>query len=315
MNQNHKKYLKLLISVILSGIIIWLIYRKVDFVSLKEVLKKIQLLPTLFFLFLFIPQLYLASKRWNVMTRKIGGVDLNLFTSFKQVVGSYSANLIIPGKMGEIVRIPWMRKYNLKTPVLILVLLEKIFDLLSIFMILLVSLIIYLLSHDNNPPVLEIICYIIIAGFFCLGLFWIYRNRISAWIEKRFADYLENKSENFIYFRIKKTASLISHKMIWYFLISISLWVVQGLEFYAIFLMFDLSPSIVVVFTGSFLALLAGALPISIAGLGPRDAVIIEFFKGIAGYEILAGIGIISLFRIMIAGLIGLPFFMMQTKE
>ena len=69
------------------------------------------------------------------------------------------------------------------------------------------------------------------------------------------------------------------------------------------------------VFNGGFLALIAGALPVSIAGLGPRDAVIISFFKGIAPYEALAGVGIASLFRIIIPALIGLPFFLIQTKE
>jgi len=305
----------LFLSVILSAVILWLIYRKLDFNSLADTLKQIRLLPTLLFLFLFIPQLYLASKRWNVMTRKLGGIDTNLFTSFKQVVGSYSANLIIPGKMGEIVRIPWMKKYDLKTPVLVLVLLEKIFDLLSIFLILFVFLVIYLLVHDNPPAILLIICIAIGIGLALLGIMYRYRTQLTAWVEKRFAGYLSKKPETFIYFRLKATASLVNRKMAWYMIISLVLWIVQGLEFYAIFMMFGLAPSLVDVFAGSFLALLAGAIPVSIAGLGPRDAVIIEFFKGVAGYELLAGIGIISLFRIIVPALIGLPFFMMQTKE
>jgi len=249
------------------------------------------------------------------MTRKIGGVSLGFFTSFKQVVGSYSANMIIPGKMGEIVRIPWMRKYRLKTPVLILVMLEKIFDLLSIFLILFVFLIIYLIIHPEAPFVLRLICWLIGAGFIILGVFYGYRKHFFRWTDKKFRSYLEKKNENFFYFRIKEAASFVNRNIVWYFSISILLWIVQGLEFYAIFLMFGISPSIVDVFAGSFLALLAGALPVSIAGLGPRDAVILEFFKGVAGYELLAGVGIVSFFRIIIAALIGLPFFMMQTKE
>jgi len=249
------------------------------------------------------------------MTKKIGGVDLSVFASFRQVVGSYSANLIIPGKMGEIVRIPWMKKYDLKTPTLILVLLEKVFDLLSIFIILFVSLTIYLIGHENNPAILEIICVAIGVGFIILVIIYKYKYQFTKKIEKRFSKYLSSKDETFIYYRLKATASLVNRKMIWYLLISISLWIIQGLEFYAIFMMFDVFLSVVDVFAGSFLALLSGALPISIAGLGPRDAVIIEFFKDLAGYEILAGVGIISLFRIIIPALLGLPFFMMQTKE
>jgi uncharacterized protein (TIRG00374 family) len=249
------------------------------------------------------------------MTDKIGGVNLDLFTSFKQVIGSYSANMIIPGKMGEVIRIPWMRKYHTKTPVLILVLLEKIFDLLSIFLILLVSLIIYLFLHPAAPSILLVICCLLGLGFIILVCFYRYRQSLFSWIELKFKSYLECKDERFFYYRLKTASSLVGKNIKWYLFVSLILWIVQGLEFYAIFMMFDVFPSLNDLFTGSFLALLVGALPVSIAGLGPRDAVIISFFRSYASFEVLAGIGIMTLIRIIFISLIGLPFFFMQSKE
>ena len=135
----NKRTLRLALSIVLSVLIIFLIYDKIDFASMRKVFSEIKVIPFIIFLLLFIPQLWLATKRWNIMTKEIGKVKLGLFTSFKQVVGSYSANLIIPGKMGEIVRIPWMKIYKLETPVLMLVFLEKIFDVLAVFFILFVA--------------------------------------------------------------------------------------------------------------------------------------------------------------------------------
>lgn len=315
MKDPTKKYLKLLVSILLSGLILWLIYRKMDFTALAGTFRTIRLLPALVFLLSFIPQFWLAALRWKVMTERIGGVKQSFYRSFRQVVGSYSANLIIPGKMGEFVRIPWMRKLPLKTPVLILVLLEKSLDLLAVILNLFVFLIVYLLLNDNGLPVLKVIVLVLGLILFTVILFYFFRKKISLWIERRFGHYLDRKGSDSFYYRWIEVIRHFDRHIRWYLLISILLWLVQGFEFLIIFWMFGVKVSLVSVYAGCFLALLAGALPISVAGLGPRDAVIITFFQGVASYETLAGVGLMSLSRIIVAALVGLPFFFMQTKE
>ena len=315
MQQPWKKRIKLIISLGLSALIIYLIYRKLDFHSLTEVLMGIRPLPAVFFLLLFIPQLWLATLRWNVMTREIGKYRFSMNASFAQVVGSYSANLLIPGKMGEIVRIPWMRKYPLKAPVIALVLLEKVFDILSVILLLFASLgMIFLLSGQYQ----QVHFYFWLASLLfllTLALVYVFRKPLSFFIERIFSSYLEKKPEDFIYYRFKTILGFVNKRIVWFFLISILLWMIQILEFYTIFLMFDIHPPILHVYGGSSLALLAGALPVSVAGLGPRDAVIISYFSQWASVEVLAGVGIISLFRIIIPALTGIPCFLMQTKR
>lgn len=315
MKSKYKNILKLLISIVLSGIILYLIYSNIDVASFGKVFSDIRIWPFVVFLLLFIPQLWIASKRWNVMTQNIGKVNLPLYTSFKQVVGSYSANMIIPGKMGEIVRIPWMKKYNLQTPVLIIVLLEKIFDILSVLFILLVAAMVYLLTGSDHKTLLSVTVAILVAAFALLIVLYLTRKRVFSLVEKKFETALSKKNESFFYFRIRNAISYVDYRIGWYLSISMLLWLVQILEFYFIFLMFNISPSVLDLYVGISLALLAGALPISVAGLGPRDAVIIRFFGSYAPIETLAGVGVLSLFRILVTALIGLPFFMMQTRK
>jgi uncharacterized protein (TIRG00374 family) len=315
MGKKLKKNLKLFISIALSFIILFLIYKRIDFAALSEHILKVRIFPSLVFLFLFVPQLLVATWRWNLLTGNIGGVRFSMFTSFKQVVGSYSANLIIPGKMGEIVRIPWMRKYNMKTSTLILVILEKLLDILAIMVILFIAAALYRFIFSDHTVVLDIVLFVLFLAFILLLFTYFYRKRLSHFIEKWFSGYLKTKGDDFFYFRLKTAFNAVNRNITTYFLISVLLWIIQGLELVMIFYMFSIRISLVMIYTGSFIALLAGAVPVSIAGFGPRDAVIISFFRHLASYEALAGVGIISLFRIIIPALIGLPFFLLQTKE
>ena len=108
------KQFKLVISLLVSGILLLIIYRKVDLAALKATLLNLSFIPAAVFLFLILMQLILSTLRWNLFTRELGAVRLTFFSSLQQVVGSYSANLLVPGKWGEIIRIPWMKKYPLK---------------------------------------------------------------------------------------------------------------------------------------------------------------------------------------------------------
>jgi uncharacterized membrane protein YbhN (UPF0104 family) len=80
-------------------------------------------------------------------------------------------------------------------------------------------------------------------------------------------------------------------------------------------MMLGTMPPVIYTYAGSCLALFAGVIPVSVAGMGTRDAVIIGFFNHLGAYELLAGVGIFSLLRIIIPALIGIPFFIFQTKE
>jgi uncharacterized membrane protein YbhN (UPF0104 family) len=81
------------------------------------------------------------------------------------------------------------------------------------------------------------------------------------------------------------------------------------------FRVFGASLPVFMIFSGSSLAILAGAVIISIGGVGPRDASLIWFYSGFVSREILVSVGIISIFRIIVPALIGLPFFLMLSLK
>ncbi|PID95035.1 MAG: hypothetical protein CSA95_01475 [Bacteroidetes bacterium] len=307
--------IRLLISLLLSATILFLIYRNMDIPQIAGVIRRVDPMLFLLFLLLFIPQLFIASLRWNLMTLHIGKVKSPLISSWHQVIGSYSANLIIPGKMGEIVRLPWMQKYQTHCPVLILVFMEKLLDIFSV-VLLMMGAWVYVCAHTGTNTSAH-------NGGLLLGLVmmtamvltFIFRKRTFSLIARLFPKWVGRQKEESIYVRIKQSLEYLKDELLPFIALSVGLWFVQLLEFYVIFRMFGVDPGLFEVMFGCSLALLAGAIPISVAGVGPRDAVIISYFSNWAGNETLAAIGIITILRIVIPALLGLPSFFLQSKQ
>ena len=315
MDKSHKKKIKLIISILLSFAILFLIYKRIDFAELGQVFLHIETGASVIFLILIVIQLIIASWRWNIITRDMGKVNLPFFVSMEQVVGSYSANLIIPGKLGEIVRLPWMRKYATKTPVALMVLFEKLLDIAGVVFILFFSLFLLKLIDFQFPFNINSIFYITTGIVVLMLLVFIFKKPLAGKM-KRWHDKKEKREDvTSLANRMVFTLSVIDRRSLVYFSITILLWFIQVLQFYFIFSMIGVEASFFYIFSGSCLALLAGALPVSVAGLGTRDAVIIGFFSPYAPLETLAGAGIISLMRVVIPALTGLPFFIRQTKN
>jgi uncharacterized protein (TIRG00374 family) len=309
------KQFKFIISLLVSSSILFIIYRRVDFDVLKETLLKISPVPAIIFIILILIQLILSAARWNILTRQLGGVKFTFFTSLQQVVGSYSANLVVPGKWGEIIRIPWMKKYSLKIPVILMVLLEKALDTLSVVTILFFSLLILVIKDTVSPvplrPIFIATSIVMIIILFLIAFRNKMNNLFSSFLDKR----TRLKNTNGFLSKLKILFVVTSDKIWLYYGFSLVLWILQVFQFYFIFLMLGIRLSVVYTYAGGCLALLAGVIPISIAGIGTRDAVIIGFFNHLAPFELLAGAGILSLMRIIIPALIGIPFFIIQTKE
>ena len=173
------KQFKLVLSLLVSGVLLLIIYRKVDLPALKETLFHLSVVPSAIFFILIFIQLALSAWRWNIFTHQLGNARLGFMTSVQQVVGSYSANLLVPGKWGEIVRIPWMRKYKLAVPVIFLVLLEKVMDTVSVLSILFISMLILVITSYPSPvplmPILAISGTVLIS----LLLMVVFRKRMG----------------------------------------------------------------------------------------------------------------------------------------
>jgi uncharacterized membrane protein YbhN (UPF0104 family) len=101
------KYIKFTLSLIFSSIILYLLYRKISFQSFIELITLINLYYFSGFILLILIQLTIASFRWKTILESLTKTRISIFRASQLVIGSYSANLIIPAKMGEFVRVVW----------------------------------------------------------------------------------------------------------------------------------------------------------------------------------------------------------------
>lgn len=293
-----KKY-KLILSIILSAVIIFLLFKNYDTKSIFFKISNIDFTYFLYFIFLFIPQLLIVSFRWKFIMKKINNYPIGFFRSFQMCVASYSANLIIPGKMGEVIRLIWINKKKSKYPNLFIILFEKFFDLLSVFSIYYFSLF-FLQSRINLYY--DIFIYTNIFVFLCVLFLIVLKFFKINFLEK-----------NLIFIKLFFQENL--RNVLWVFFQSVFLWFVQILQFYFLFKSFLIDIGFLYVIAGSSLSVLAGALILSIGGVGPRDATLLYFFKSFVIETTLLSIGVLSSLRIIIPAIIGLPFLINLSKS
>jgi hypothetical protein len=203
--------------------------------------------------------------------------------------------------MGEIIRVVWTKEAGERKKTLALVLFEKLLDLSSVFLIMIIFL--FLLFIQGNK----------VNEFFLLGLIPFLLAATGIFLIYKFSDHFLARLHH-----LKKAVFIVFQKRdkaLYLISISIVLWFVQISQFLIIFSAFKVEVPLDYLYAGNAMAVLAGALIPSVGGIGPRDATIIWFFSEYAAKSILASIGLISALRIIIPAIIGLPGFFFLTKD
>lgn len=305
-----RKHLKLMISLALTIAILAVLYSMVDMDAFLAVLSRGEPVWLGAYLALFIPQLLVAGLRWQSLVDHFGGTRLSFGLAFSQCMGAYAANLLIPGKLGELVKGAWLNTGERKFLPYFLVALEKILDLLAMLGLLTVALMLVLPSPQYQPrPVLAIllglllVCWII--GLTLLKGTWPVRlvNRFilkgdEAKVQEKWRSVMDQKG-----------------KLLVVAAQSILLWTLQLLQFWCMFRIFGVAVDVHELFVGVPMALLAGVMPLTTGGVGVRDAALLWYYGSAISMEIVLSVGILSFLRILLVGLAGVPFFFVRMRE
>lgn len=115
----------------LSGLIILvIIFTKIDFKKLASCFSQINLLMFMLVNFITLPSLFIKSLRWRYIL-KIQGVDYSVTSSFFSYLGGICAGIITPGRAGEAMRAVYLKE-DKRVPLsqgLASVFVDRIFDL------------------------------------------------------------------------------------------------------------------------------------------------------------------------------------------
>lgn len=272
--------LKRFISLSISVVILLIIYSKIDTKKLIEVFQNCDIIWLIISLGMVIPLVLFTSWRLQQLIPK--GTSLGFIEANRLILGSSVLNMVLPSKMGDIVKAYFMKERNGVTGSLSLaiVIFEKACDLLSLLLWCAFGLILY--------PAKDSLFWTMttgVVGGLVLGLMIL--------SSRKFANLFFNLSTKLA---PKKIASKLQkmqlswgemHAHFWgdkkqlllIITTSIFIWFLHLLQIWLFIIALKASVPLIISIALSPLSLLAGLLPLTFAGVGTRDAALIYFYQ------------------------------------
>ncbi len=328
--------MKRLVSILVSGAILLLIYWKIDFAGLIQVFRECDRLWMAVSLGMVIPLTMLTAWRlkmlmpgsrdqgsgirgqglepdlppdpWNL---KPDPSPLSLWEANQLILAASSLNMVLPSKMGDIAKAYFMRDRGHLTGslALSLVVFEKACDMLS----LLLWCVLGLLLYPQKDWLFWVMTVSVLSGL-VLGLL------LLGW--PRFAQFFFRQAERIAPKKLGKKLVTLSHswqEMHDYFwgdrhqlaqisAMSIFIWFLHLLQIWCFILALRAWVPFLTNLALSPLAILAGLLPLTFAGVGTRDAALILFYAPYFNAATAAALGVLCTSRYFIPAIAGLPF-------
>ncbi len=237
-------------------------------------------------------------------------IDLPLKTATKIFLAAMSLNSVMPSKLGDLTKAYFLKKestigYKRGFDT---VFLEKLLDLSSLCLL-------FLLGASTLPSINRKLLYALLLFSIAVVIFTI----LFITLEKKFnpLNYflglilkplpgiakLVADTETYLV-RLKKN----KFRLTFIILISVALWALHLIQIYFFFLTLGAHASLREIFGYVPAAILIGLMPLTIGGMGTRDAALIYLFSRRFGYETMAAIGILVSTRYWVPSIAGLPF-------
>ncbi|NJO47969.1 MAG: flippase-like domain-containing protein [Oscillatoriales cyanobacterium RM2_1_1] len=302
--------MKRLISLLISLGILALIYTKIDLDGLLEVFQGCDRLWIVISLGMVIPLTLFTA--WRLQQLMPPGTHLDFGEANRLILVASTLNMVLPSKMGDVAKAYFMQERGyLSGPLaLSLVVFEKACDLLS----LLFWCILGLIGYPQKTALFGVMFSGITLGFisgililssrpFADGCFRGLRRIVPAkfretlkslqisWGEMH--DYFWSDRQQLLKISLTSVFIWFLHLLqIWFFILALNAWT----PFWA---SLALSP----------LAILAGLLPLTFAGIGTRDAALVFFYQPYFDATTAAALGLLCTSRYFLPAIGGLPFF------
>ncbi|WP_088240050.1 lysylphosphatidylglycerol synthase transmembrane domain-containing protein [Calothrix rhizosoleniae] len=301
--------MKKFISIVVSLVILTIIYWKIDFPKLVEVFQNCDRLWMVISLLMVFPLTMLAA--WRLQQLMPSGNRLGFGEANRLILAASVLNMVLPSKMGDIAKAYFMKEkghlHGLLS--LSLVVFEKACDMLSLLLWCAFGLILYPQKDWLFWVMTTVVVFGLIIGILLLTslkfthlFFKLSQKILSAKFRPKINKLRLSWEEmhkyfwqdNYSLFKIAGISIFIwfGHLLqIWFFILALKAW--------APFLAhLALSP----------LAILAGLLPLTFAGVGTRDAALIAFYQPYFHAPTAAALGLLCTCRYLLPAIGGLPF-------
>lgn len=297
-----KKY-----SFIIGIIVFLLILNKLGFKEIIDVFNKIDLYYFSLATLLLLPLLLIRAYRWNYLKKK-QSIIFSIKDSFLINNISLAIGFVTPGRLGELSKIFYLKnKKHTIGKSLVSVIFDRLADLFFLLFFGLISLIFFFSFFKKTILLLAII----ITVFILLFVLTIKSNLVKIILKKIFdliipSKYKKSWSLNYHdFFENIKIYTLTNYFSV--LSITVIAWLIYYLQSFLLAKSINIDIPffylIIAVTVAGFISL----LPISIAGLGTREAILIFFFSFFQiSPEKTVGFSLLILLMLLTAALIGL---------
>lgn len=301
--------MKRLLSIVVSLIILTLIYWKIDFPSLIQVLQNCDRTWLIISLSMVVPLTLMTA--WRLQQLMPARNQLSFGEANRLILAASVLNMVLPSKMGDIAKAYFMRErgHLSGSLALSLVVFEKTCDMLSLLLWCAFGLVLY----PQKDWLFWLMTITVFLGL-VLGLLLLSSHQVAQvafGVGRKFA----SKK-----FRIKFTQLQAAwdemHQYFWKDRgqlltiagTSVLIWFLHLLQIWLFILALNAWTPFLANLALSPLAILAGLLPLTFAGIGTRDAALILFYQPYFAAPTAAALGILSTSRYLLPALGGLPF-------
>jgi len=301
--------MKKIISLIVSLLILAAIYWKIDLQKLIEVFKNCQGEWMVVSLGMVVPLTMLTA--WRLQQLMPSGQRLGFGEANRLILAASVLNMLLPSKMGDIAKAYFMKQRgHLDGSLsLSLVVFEKACDLLSLLLWCAFGLILYpakdwlfwLMTSSVAFGLVTVIKLLssekISEIFFKIGK-KIAPDKIASKLENLQTSWLE--MQNYFWSNKAQLAKIT--------IVSIWIWFLHLLQIWLFILALGAWTPFLANLALSPLAILAGLLPLTFAGIGTRDAALIAFYQPYFNAPTAAALALLCTSRYLLPAIGGLPF-------
>jgi len=301
--------MKRLISIAVSLIILAVIYSKIDFPELVAVFQNSDRVWMPVSLGMVVPLTLFTS--WRLQQLMPSGARLGFFEANRLILAASVLNMVLPSKMGDIAKAYFMKQrgHLSGTLSLSLVIFEKACDLLSLLLWCVFGLLLYepkdwlflLMTMAVGVGLILGICLLASRKF--AYFFFIVVRKIAP---KKMRSKLETMQGSWgdmhdYFWRDQRQLLKITGT-------SIFIWFLHLLQIWFFILALKATTPFLVNLALSPLAILAGLLPLTFAGVGTRDAALVLFYQDYLDPATAAALGLLCTSRYFLPAIGGLPF-------
>ena len=301
MEKQTIQILKTILVSIITLIIFCLIFTKIDIHEVIKILSHADPLYLLISLLILFAPIIVTIKRWHTIL-KVMGYAIQLRTCLNVLMAALPLASITPSKSGDIVRAYYLKEKIPISKTIGSVLTERVFDIFKLVLFSLIGMVFCQKYEMAFIALITLLCIVI--------LFFIEHTDFHLTIRESWNVKLQNMGLSMkTLTRDKKAFSII----MFYTLLIWFLAIIQTLIFF-----YALGISIPVIFAMASIpiAIFIGLVPVTLGGMGTRDAAIIFLFSQYAAPSQLLGVGILfSVFRYWLPSLLGIPFMRKMMKH